>query len=351
MTLDTTAKKFVPEDHLRCLKCGKMVSACPCGPFQRPYLETKWRLVWLREKYEPDGISLESEIVAWEPAIVVKTTATFPHGEARLTAFGSATPEKGKVYSGREVEKAETAAIGRLCAMLGFGTQFTEEDDTDHLADSPGEAKPGRAGTQGAQGSAPRPLEPANPASKPQRDSIARMLHQLLDQDAMEFCEDYGIGIQMKTDGQHYGVGIEAAGLTGGTHGTASQLIDELLPLVKKVAKGAPPPTGGTVAPSAPVETATPAPPVPVVATPKPRSKADADAFMGRISAMLPEFGLTVFDVCEWLQCQPTQVVAKVTEWVKAKEGRTVTVLMQQIQADKGAVPAEPEQAALMEGE
>jgi hypothetical protein len=70
---------------------------------------------------------------------------------------------------------------------------------------------------------------------------------------------------------------------------------------------------------------------------------------MGRISAMLPQFDLTVFDVCEWLQCQPTQVVAKVTEWVKAIDGRTVTMLMQQIQADKGA--AEPEQAALMEEE
>ena len=230
-------------------------------------------------------------------------------------------------------------------ALRAFGNQFGNSlYDKDH-------AKPGRAGTQGAQGSAPRPLEPANAASKPQKDTIARLLHQIDDLQAMEFCEDYGIGIQMKADGQHYGVGIEAAGLTGGTHGTASQLIDELLPLVKGAAKGAPPPTGGTVAPSAPVETATPAPPVPVVATPKPRSKADADAFMGRISAMLPEFGLTVFDVCEWLQCQPTQVVAKVTEWVKAKEGRTVTVLMQQIQADKGAVPAEPEQPALMEGE
>ena len=54
----------------------------------------------------------------------------------------------------------------------------------------------------------------------------------------MELCDVYNIGIQMKTDGQHYGVGIEAAGLTGGTHGTASQLIDALLPLVKQATKG-----------------------------------------------------------------------------------------------------------------
>ena len=343
---EKTTKAFVPEDHLRCLKCGKPVPACGCGPFQRPYLETKWRLVWLRDKYPPNSISLETEIVAWEPAIVIKAIATFPgDAYARITAFGSATPEKGKVYSGREVEKAETAALGRLCAMLGFGTQFTEEDDTDHLADSPGEAKPGRAGTQGAQGSAPRPLEPANPASKPQKDTIASMLHQVDDQDAMEFSEDYNIGIQMKTDGQHYSVGIEAAKLTGGTHGTASQLIDALLPLVKHEAKGKPAHVGPPT-PADALSTASSPPPV----SPKPRSKADTDAFMGRISAMLPQFGLTVFDVCEWLQCQPTQVVAKITEWVKAKDDRTVTLLLQQIQADKGAAPpVEPEQAALIE--
>jgi ssDNA-binding Zn-finger/Zn-ribbon topoisomerase 1 len=127
---------FDPQPHIRCLKCGKNLPVCKCGSFQRPYLETSWRLVWLRDKYPPDSISLETEIVAWEPAITFKATATFTGGVV-VTAFGSATPKPGQVYSGREVEKAETAAIGRLCARLGFGTQFTGEDDTEHLADAP----------------------------------------------------------------------------------------------------------------------------------------------------------------------------------------------------------------------
>jgi hypothetical protein len=131
---------FDPNPHIRCLKCGKNLPVCKCGSFQRPYLETSWRLVWLRDKYPPDSISLETEIVAWEPAITFKATASFPAtdgGVVVVTAFGSATPKPGQVYTGREVEKAETAAIGRLCARLGFGTQFTGEDDTDHLADAP----------------------------------------------------------------------------------------------------------------------------------------------------------------------------------------------------------------------
>jgi len=225
--------------------------------------------------------------------------------------------------------RAENRAISDL---IGAGEVSAEEM-----------TKP--SGASGAQGSAPHALESANPASPAQKKTIASMLHQVDDQDAMEFCEDYNIGIQMKTDGQHYGVGIEAAGLTGGTHGTASQLIDALLPLVKHEAKGKPAHVGPPT-PADALSTASSPPPV----SPKPRSKADTDAFMGRISAMLPQFGLTVFDVCEWLQCQPTQVVAKITEWVKAKDDRTVTLLLQQIQADKGAAPpVEPEQAALIE--
>jgi len=65
------------------------------------------------------------------------------------------------------------------------------------------------------------------------------------------------------------------------------------------------------------------------------RGKADADALMGRISTMLTEHGLSLFELCDRLACQPTQVVAKVTEWVKAEEGRTVKVLLDEISAEK----------------
>jgi hypothetical protein len=156
---EKASRPFAPEDHLRCLKCGKATLACSCDVYQRPYLETKWRLVWLREKYPPEAISIETDIVAWEPAIVIKATAHFPPDGVRITAFGSAKPESGKVYSGREVEKAETAAVGRLCAMLGFGTQFTEEDDTEHLADSPNDV--GRRTQRRPTSASSRPTAPS----------------------------------------------------------------------------------------------------------------------------------------------------------------------------------------------
>ena len=95
--------------------------------------------------------------------------------------------------------------------------------------------------------------------------------------------------------------------------------------------------------PTTPVQAPRPAP------KPASRSKADADALMGRISVMLADYGLTAFELCDHLACQPTQAVAKVTEWVRAKEGRTVRILLEEIREAKGlaAEPKESEQAPL----
>jgi len=242
---------FDPQAHVRCIRkdCGKVLSECRCGPYQRPYLETSWRLVWLRDKYPPESMSLETAIEAWEPAIVVKATATFPvsghqDNEIRVSAFGSATPEKGKVYSGREVEKAETAAIGRLCARLGFGTQFTGEDDAEHLADAPG----GDATPAPRPASPPRqapPMQPTAPLRASADDilGIAKLLHQVDEGVAEDFCQDYDIPIETRADGRHYKKGLTEASLREVnelTRDAADILKHLLLPHVKKMAKGVP---------------------------------------------------------------------------------------------------------------
>ena len=223
-------------------------------------------------------------------------------------------------------------------ALRAFGNQFGNSlYDKDH-------AKPGRAGTQGAQGSAPRPLEPANAASKPQKDTIARLLHQIDDLQAMEFCEDYNIGIQMKTDGQHYGAGIEAAGLTGGQHGTASQLIDELLPLVKKVAKGAPPPR------EMPDPRAAQCGDGPAGAEPD----APRDASATKTARPAPDDDIKtagdLFTYC-WKEYQMQRgEVFKVLGVEKVAEIVNPAAALKIVRHAK-AKTAEPEQAALMEGE
>lgn len=106
----------------------------------KQYLEVKWRLVWFRSEYPTNG-AIVTEMVATDPAPIVRAQVLID-GKIIATGYGSANADgQKKVWTGREVEKAETAAIGRALAHAGFGTQFTEDDEGDHLADSPVERK------------------------------------------------------------------------------------------------------------------------------------------------------------------------------------------------------------------
>lgn len=103
----------------------------------KEYLEVKWRLVWFRDERK-DGAIL-TEVMGTSPLMV---KATVMDGNKVLaTGYGSAQVKQGAVWAGREIEKAETAAIGRALAHAGYGTQFTDEDEAEHLADAPVEVK------------------------------------------------------------------------------------------------------------------------------------------------------------------------------------------------------------------
>ena len=120
---------FNPQQHLIDLR-GKQ------------YLEVAWRLVWFREQH-PQG-SIITSMISAEP-LVMRCEVIL---DDRIIATGHGSADAGGkkvVWSGREIEKAETAAIGRALAAAGFGTQFSGEYDDaqdDHLADSPREPSP-----------------------------------------------------------------------------------------------------------------------------------------------------------------------------------------------------------------
>ena len=89
----------------------------------RDYLEVKWRLLWLRTEYPTARIS--TEMVRYEDGFALfRAEVTLPTG-ASATGWGSETIHDFADY----IEAAETKAIGRALAGLGFGTQFCRDFD------------------------------------------------------------------------------------------------------------------------------------------------------------------------------------------------------------------------------
>jgi len=113
---------FNPNEHLRKLK-------------GQDYLDVKWRLMWLREDYPDARITTELVRLDLEERLAVFRAEVSIPDKGSATGFGSETE---KDFPLGWVEKAETKAIGRALAALGFGTQFAVElDEGDRVVDSP----------------------------------------------------------------------------------------------------------------------------------------------------------------------------------------------------------------------
>lgn len=115
---------FNPKDHMMKLK-GK------------DYLEVKWRLVWFREDHPDFGIHTEPVSLDDKHAIF---RAYITDATGRQVSSGTGS-ESIKDF-GDFIEKAETKAVGRALAMLGYGTQFDPDMEEGHrIVDSPVETK------------------------------------------------------------------------------------------------------------------------------------------------------------------------------------------------------------------
>jgi hypothetical protein len=141
---------FNPSEHLISLKNGKSEAA---------YLEVKWRLVWFRDCC-PQG-TIATEMLLFDPDKEFSEEAYIWNNEKRhsekvikngrgIAVFratvtdgqgGSATGTKSErgVSFGDYLEKAESGAIGRALAALGYGTQFTGDELSEghRIVDSP----------------------------------------------------------------------------------------------------------------------------------------------------------------------------------------------------------------------
>lgn len=120
----------------------------------KDYLEVKYRLVWFRE--ENPTHSIETEYVQREMDSCL-AKATVRNAEGRVIA----TAHKFEDRKGFPdfLEKAETGAIGRALALIGFGTQFCadELDEGSRIVDAP--AEPARRTVNKPKGTKAGPVE------------------------------------------------------------------------------------------------------------------------------------------------------------------------------------------------
>lgn len=115
------------------------------------YLEVKWRLLWLRTEHADARI--ETELVSHEDdQWTFKARVSIPDGGS-ATGWGQET-----VHDFADAcEKAETKALGRALAALGYGTQFCEDFDfaqgeAPRVVDSPVDRGSTRSGASSSGG-------------------------------------------------------------------------------------------------------------------------------------------------------------------------------------------------------
>lgn len=149
----------------------------------RMYLETKYRIVWLREQHPEATIETEilhldldkevsAEVFEWDEQarksvkvtkhgqgiVIMKATVKLPNG-----AIGTGTKMQNGAEFSEWLEKCETGCIGRALASLGLGTAATDEmsEGEGRVVDAPVERKPS--------------YDPDKPCTEQQLDTIDKL--------------------------------------------------------------------------------------------------------------------------------------------------------------------------------
>ncbi|CAB4200298.1 Putative exodeoxyribonuclease 8, PDDEXK-like domain containing protein [uncultured Caudovirales phage] len=102
------------------------------------YMQVAQRLVWINDDVNRFVIETEFPLLTEDQTVCkARVMLLSDIGEAMKTA--TATKREHKSHFADHTEKAETGAIGRALALLGFGTQFAEADldEGDRIVDSP----------------------------------------------------------------------------------------------------------------------------------------------------------------------------------------------------------------------
>lgn len=175
--MSSTDLRFNPNEHL--MQIGYKDKA-------KDYLPVQWRLVWFREAFPQGSIETEmlhldldrdteDEAMMWNAEKrrnekVIKQAKGFVIFKATVkdgiggVAVGTKS-EKAASFPDY-IEKAETGAIGRALAALGYGTQFAPElDEGNRIVDAP--VEPSSNASRSRQNGASEAVSPIPINGKP----------------------------------------------------------------------------------------------------------------------------------------------------------------------------------------
>lgn len=104
----------------------------------KPYMMVAHRLVWFTEDVASYSIGTSFPLLTAEETVAHVVVSVYDK-DGKTIKTASATKRETKKDFPDHTEKAETGAIGRALALLGFGTQFAiaDLDEGERLADSP----------------------------------------------------------------------------------------------------------------------------------------------------------------------------------------------------------------------
>jgi hypothetical protein len=148
------------------------------------YLEVKWRLVWLRTEH-PEA-HIETELVRLQDnEAVFKARVSIPDGGS-ATGWGSESVGDFRDF----VEKAETKAIGRALAALGYGTQFCQDHEFGQgspigqggqmrIVDAPVDFASGRDRRQMAEAKGMQAMSAGDPGSQRATERQVKFIHAI----------------------------------------------------------------------------------------------------------------------------------------------------------------------------